>query len=38
MPEEINAIQVDQNYIIDLAQELIQIPAENPTCDCSYIA
>ena len=38
MPEEINAIQVDQNYIIELAQELIQIPAENPPGDCSDMA
>ena len=38
MAEEINAIEVNENYVVELAQELIQIPAENPPGDCSDVA
>ena len=38
MADGIPPVLVDGDYIVKLAQELIQIPAENPPGDCSEVA
>ena len=38
MAEEIIPIHANGDYVISLAQELIQIPAENPPGDCTEVA
>ena len=38
MGEAIAPVEVDQDYVVRMAQELIRIPAENPPGDCSAIA
>ena len=38
MAQEIAPVPVDGDYVVNLARELIRIPAENPPGDCSEIA
>lgn len=38
MKNDIQPVSVEQDYVIKLAQELVQIPAENPPGDCSDVA
>jgi succinyl-diaminopimelate desuccinylase len=38
LPSDIAPVPVDGDYVTNLAQELIQIPAENPPGDCSEVA
>ena len=38
MSGSVTAVDVDQDYVVRMAQELIRIPAENPPGDCTEIA
>jgi succinyl-diaminopimelate desuccinylase len=38
MPAEVAPVEVDQDYVVRMAQELIRIPAENPPGNCSAVA
>ena len=38
MGYEIEPVRVDEDYVVNMAQELIRIPAENPPGDCTDVA